>query len=63
MASLEGATPKIAAVTDTSRQAIAALSKTFLHTYRWALLVFLVLAALLGFWGGVLAVQSGYLAK
>jgi hypothetical protein len=63
VASLEGATPKIAAVTDTSRQAIAALSKTFLHTYRWALLVFLVLAALLGFWGGVLAVQSGYLAK
>jgi len=63
VASLEQATPKITTVTATARQAIAELSQTFLHTYRWALIVFLVFAALLGFWGGVLAVQSGYWPK
>ena len=63
VAGLEQATPKITTVTATARQAIAELSQTFLHTYRWALIVFLVFAALLGFWGGVLAVQSGYWPK
>lgn len=51
---------EISEVTATARQATAELSRTFLHEYRWALGVLLVLAAFLGFWLGVLAVRSGY---
>ena len=51
---------EISEVTAAARQATAELSRTFLHEYRWALAVLLVLAAFLGFWLGVLAVRSGY---
>lgn len=54
---------EISEVTATARQATAELSRTFLHECRWALGVLLVLAALLGFWSGILAVRSGYWPK
>jgi len=63
VADLEQATPKIKEVTTTARQAMADLSRTLLHTYWLALALFLVFAALLGFWGGVLAVHTGYFPK
>ena len=54
---------EISEVTATARQATAELSRTFLHEYRWALGVLLVFAASLGFWLGIMAVQSGYWPK
>lgn len=54
---------EISEVTATARQATTELSRTFLHEYRWALGVLLLLAAFLGFWLGVLAVHSGYWPK
>ena len=54
---------EISEATATARQAIADLSSTYLHEYRWALGVFLVLAALLGFWFGIFVVRAGYWPK
>jgi len=63
VARLEEATPRIAAVTDTAHRAIAELSQTSVRTDRWTLIVFLVVAVFLGFFGGILVVQSGFLAR
>jgi hypothetical protein len=51
----------ISEVTATARQATAELSRTFLHEYRWALGVLLVLALVLGFLFGIFLERSGYL--
>jgi hypothetical protein len=51
----------ISEVTTTARQATAELSSTYLHEYRWALGVLLVLALVLGFLFGIFLEGSGYL--
>jgi hypothetical protein len=51
----------ISEVTTTARQATAELSSTYLHEYRWALGVLLVLALVLRFLFGVFLEGSGYL--
>jgi quinol-cytochrome oxidoreductase complex cytochrome b subunit len=51
----------ISEVTATARQATAELSSTYLHEYRWALGVLLVLALVLGFLFGIFLEGSGYL--
>jgi methyl-accepting chemotaxis protein len=51
----------ISEVTATARQATAELSSTYLHEYRWALGVLLVLALVLGLLFGIFLEGSGYL--
>jgi methyl-accepting chemotaxis protein len=51
----------ISEVTTTARQATAELSSTYLHEYRWALGVLLVLALVLGLLFGIFLEGSGYL--
>jgi uncharacterized integral membrane protein len=52
----------ISEVTATARGATAELSSTFLHEYRWALGVLLVLALVLGLLFGIFLERAGYLS-
>lgn len=63
MAAVRQMHSEISAVTATARQATAELSRTFLHQYRWALGLFLVLALFLGLLFGIYVDRSGFLPR
>jgi hypothetical protein len=63
MAAMRQMHSEISAVTSTARQATAELSRTFLHQYRWALGVFVVLALILGLLFGIYIDRSGFLPR
>jgi len=54
---------EIAQAATAARQATAELSNTFLHEYRWALAVLLVLAGILGLLFGIYLDRSGLLPR